>query len=87
MGPGSSLPCFQPHCHLPLPVFILFAAEDPRLRPAGPPLSAHPSLPCSTRLQGHFLEGSLCTLSAGALLIWAPPPPLALSSPCQAQAP
>lgn len=53
MRPGSLLlPCFWPHYHLPHPVFILFAAEDPRLRPAGLPLFAQPSRPCSTRLWG-----------------------------------
>lgn len=53
MRPGSSLlPCSWPHYHLSHPVFILFAAEDPRLRPAGLPLFAQPSRPCSTRLWG-----------------------------------
>lgn len=39
-------------------LFTLFAAEERPLRPAGPPLSAQPSHPCSTRLQGgHVLGG------------------------------
>ena len=53
--PACSLTAISPS----LSVFILFAAEDPRLRPAGPPLSAQPSHLCSTRLQGHFLGGFL----------------------------
>lgn len=52
---------------LPSPsVFILFAVEDPLLRPAGPPLSAQPSHPCSTRPRGTrprggVFSGGLCT--------------------------
>lgn len=38
--------------------------EERPLRPAGPPLSAQPSRPCSTRLQGTvFWGGSSCTHS------------------------
>lgn len=70
-----------------LSVFILFAAEDPRLRPAGPPLSAQPSHPCSTRLRGECSRGVLVHLGAGASVVWAPLPLLALPSPCQDQAP
>lgn len=65
-------------------------AEDPLLRPAGPPLSAQPSHPCSTRpWGGHVPRGSSHTHPhrAGASGVWAPPLSLALSSACQDQAP
>lgn len=65
------------------PVFILFAAEDPLLRPAGPPLSAQPSHPCSTRPRGgRALGGASRTRGAGASVVWGPLPPL-----CRDQAP
>lgn len=54
-------------------VFTFFAAEERPLRPAGPPLSARPSRPCSTRLQGAvFWGGPSCTHSAGELW-WSGP--------------
>lgn len=57
-SPASGLT--TPH----LPVFTFFTAEERPLRPAGPPLSAQPSRPCSTRLQGTvFWGGSSCTHS------------------------
>lgn len=71
--PGSSLlPCSWPHYHLSHPVFILFAAEDPRLRPAGLPLFAQPSRPCSTRLWGGDVLGGPCAPSVQKLQWFGP---------------
>lgn len=59
-------------------------AEERPLRPAGPPLSAQPSHPCSTRLQGAmFWGGSSCTHSVGQLC-WSGP---RYCPPCWDQAP
>lgn len=57
------------------------AGERPP-RPAGPPLSARPSHPCSTRLQGPMLCGVLVHPQCRrVLVVWAPllPPML---GPC-----
>lgn len=70
-----------------LSVFILFAAEDPRLRPAGPPLSAQPSRPCSTRLRGACSRGVLVHLWCWSFSGLGPLPLLVLPSPCRGQAP
>lgn len=72
VGPGSSaLPGFQPHC-LSLPVFILFAAEDPCC--TQPAHHYPPSRAISARLRLQGLgscswESSSRTLGAGASVV------------------
>lgn len=88
MGPGAS--CCPAACLTASPlVSVLFAAEDPLRHLAGPPLSAQPSHPCSTRL-GACSQGVLvhlrCQSFSGLGPSAAPGPPvtvLGLGSPRQ----
>lgn len=54
------------------PCLTLFAAEEHPLRPVGLPLSARPSRPCSTRLQGAVFWGVLVHPQCRRALVWAP---------------
>lgn len=80
-GPTYGLTAIPP----PPSVFILFAAEDPLLRPAGPPLSAQPSHPCSTRPRGACSQGvfahPLCRSFGGLGPSAAPDPVIHVPGP------
>lgn len=54
------------------PCLTLFAAEEHPLRPVGLPLSARPSRPCLTRLQGAVFWGVLVHPQCRRALVWAP---------------
>lgn len=73
----------------PPPCLSLFSLQQKTPGCAQPAHHYPPNRAIPARLGcgGHVLRGSLCTFGAGASVVWAPLPLLALPSPCRDQAP